>query len=42
MEADDETGTVEVMQMNGAYPVYAGGRFLTKTLTGKVEIRPAA
>jgi len=39
MEADEEEGTVTVMQMNGAYPIYAGGEFLTTIKTGKVEIR---
>lgn len=40
LAADDEAGTVEVIQYNGAYPIYAGGRYITKTLTGKVEIKP--
>ena len=38
-EADDEAGTVKVIKHNGAYPIFAGGRYVTETLTGKVEIR---
>lgn len=39
LEADDEAGTVEVIQHNGAYPIFAGGVYLTETKTGKVEIK---
>lgn len=38
-EADDEAGTVKVIKHNGAYPIFAGGVYVTETLTGKVEIR---
>lgn len=39
IEADETAGTITTIKMNGAYPVYAGGQYLTETLTGTVEIR---
>jgi hypothetical protein len=39
VEADDETGEIEQVKMNGAQPIYAGGRYISEFLTGKVEIR---
>jgi hypothetical protein len=42
LEADEEAGTVIVAKMNGSSPCFAGGRYLTETLTGTVEIRGEA
>lgn len=40
VEADEEKGVVIVYQTNATgAPIYAGGQFLTNTLTGKVEIK---
>ncbi len=39
LEADDEAGEVVVIKHNGAYPIFAGGRYITETLTGTVEIK---
>lgn len=39
LEADDEVGYTISLKMNGAYPVHAGGEYLTEKKTGKVEIR---
>lgn len=36
--ADDEEGWVRVLIMNGAYPVYANGKYLTEMKHGVVEI----
>lgn len=39
LEADDKTGEVIVIKHNGAYPIFAGGRYITETKTGKVTIK---
>ena len=39
LEADEEAGTITVAKMNGSSPCFAGGKYLTETLTGKVEIK---
>lgn len=38
LAADAEAGTVTVAKMNGSAPCFAGGRYITETLTGTVEI----